>query len=176
MPATRIQAFLMSLLTRQLSLAQEAFLVRYPSSWLVWEPGEWSVPGSGVDVSIAETKMPTGARADQRPLGGDALCFSLKVPEGASVNLGRGADNEIVVSDLTVSRLHARLEFKGGAWLMTPLSETKKTSVGGKVAGTGKPVSLHSGQVLELGGVKVTFYDPTAFKNRVAEAGLKPKT
>ena len=100
---TRVQAFLMSLLSRQLTLAQEAFLTRYPACWLVWEPGEWSVPVHGVDVSVAETKLPNAAARELRPLGGDALCFSLKAPEGTQLKLGRSADNEIVVSDMTVS-------------------------------------------------------------------------
>lgn len=175
MAVTRIQAFLMSLLARQLTLAQDTFLTRYPSSWLVWEPGEWSVPVSGVDVSVAETRLPNGAVTDLRPLGGDALCFALKVAEASTVRVGRAADNEIVVSDMTVSRLHARLEFNAGAWTLTPLSETKKTTVAGRAAGTGKALALQSGQVVELGGVKVTFYDATSFKERVSSSGMKPK-
>lgn len=172
MSITRIQAFLMSLLSRQLALAQEAFLTRYPACWLVWEPGEWSVPVSGVDVSVAETKVPNAAAIDQRPLGGDALCFSLKAPEGTQLKLGRSADNEIVVSDMTVSRLHARLDLQNGRWLLIPLSDSKKTALNGKVLGRGKPVALQSGEELELGGVKVTFYDASAFKARVASSVL----
>lgn len=174
MAVTRIQAFLISLLTRQLALAQDAFLTRYPNHWLVWEPGEWSVPVSGVDVSIAETRLPSGG-AELRPLGGDALCFALKVAEGAPLKVGRAADNELVVSDMTASRLHASLELKAGAWSLTPLSETKKTTVDGKAVGTGKPIALRTGMVIELGDVKVTFYDAAAFKNRVATAGAKIK-
>jgi hypothetical protein len=174
-PITRIQAFLMSLLSRQLALAQDSFLTRYPSAWLVWEPGEWSVPVSGVDVSVAETKLPSSAPQEQRPLGGDALCFSLKAPEGAALKIGRAADNEIVVSDMTVSRLHARLDLQNGRWLLIPMSETRKTALGGKSVSRGKPVALSSGEELELGGVKVTFYDAPAFKTRVASSVLKPR-
>lgn len=165
----------MSLLTRQLALAQDAFVTRYPHCWLVWEPGEWSVPVSGVDVSVAETRLPSTALQEQRPLGGDALCFALKVPDGMTLKLGRAADNEIALSDMTVSRLHARLEFKAGAWSLVPLSETKKTTLAGKTAAIGKSVTLQSGQVVELGGVKVTIYDATAFKNRVATSNLKAR-
>ena len=176
MAVTRIQAFLISLLTRQLALAQDSFLTRYPNQWLVWEPGEWSVPVSGVDVSIAETRLPSGG-AEQRPLGGDALCFALKVAQGTVVKIGRAADNQIVVSDMTVSRLHASLELKTGGWSLTPLSETKKTMLDGKAVGTGKPIELRTGMVIELGGVKVTFYDAAAFKHRVATTSTgKPKS
>lgn len=176
MPLTRVQAFLMSLLSRQLALAKDSFLTRYPNAWLVWEPGEWSVPGSGVDVSVAETRLPSGAVREQRPLGGDALCFALKVPEGATVKVGRAAENGIVVSDMTVSRLHARLEFKGGTWSLVPMSDTKKTTLGGQELSREVPVPLKSGQVVELGGVKVTFYDAPAFKGRVATSAVKSRS
>lgn len=177
MPITRVQAFLMSLLTRQLALAQGAFLTRYNNCWLVWEPGEDSVPVSGVDVSVAVTKLPTaGAGHEQRPLGGDALCFALKVfDDGTTLKVGRAADNEVVVSDLTISRLHAQLELKGADWSLVALSETKKTLIDGRELARGTAVTLQSGQVLELGGVTVTFYDAQAFKGRLA-ASTRPKS
>lgn len=174
MPVARIQALMISMLARQLTLAQENFLTRYPSCWLLWEPGEWSVPGSGVDVNVAETQASRGG-LEQRPLNGDALCFSLKVPPGTALNVGRAADNEIILSDMTVSRLHARLELEAGRWLLTPLSTTKKTVIAGKVASVGKPVALQSGEQVQLGSVNVTFYDPASFKARVASSTLMPK-
>lgn len=175
MPTSRVQAFLMSLLTRQLALAQEAFLTRYPNAWLVWEPGEWAVPLSGVDVSVAVTKLPGGTGVEQRPLGGDALCFALKVPNGTILKVGRAADNEVVVSDLSISRLHVQLELKEGKWSLVPLSETKKTLVHGAEIARGTSIELQSGQVLELGGVRVTFCDAAGLKGRLAAAGAKKK-
>lgn len=167
MNVARVQAFLMSLLMRQHALANDKFLTRYPHSWLVWEPGPDALPGSGVDVSVAETRAgSTGG--PQRPIGVDVLCFALKLPEGSAIKVGRAADNELVVSDPMVSRLHARLDLAGAEWSLVPLSETKKTTVDGLEIARGTPVKLKSGQVLELGGVKVSFYDAATFKARVA--------
>ena len=160
----------MSLLMRQYLMTKDKFVTRYPHSWLVWEPAAEALRG-GVDVSVAETR--TGGTAEaQRPIGVDVLCFALKVPEGgSSIKVGRAADNQLVVSDPLVSRLHARLDFMGGSWSLVPLSETKKTTVQGNEVARGTPVQLQSGHVVELGGVKVTFYDADAFKARVATAG-----
>jgi hypothetical protein len=163
----RIPAFLLSLLTRQLALAKDSFLKRYPNSWLIWEPGEHSVPVSGVDVSVAATQMPGGGAA-QRPLAGDALCFALKVPEGTVLRVGRAAESEVLVSDLTVSRVHAQLTLQGGRWVLESLSETKATSVGGAPVSRGQLLALSSGQEFELGGVKLTFLDAQAFRDRLA--------
>jgi hypothetical protein len=174
MAGLRIPAFLMSLLARQHALMGDAFVTRYAHPWLVWEPGEWSVPKSGVDVSVAETRLPEGYEVNPRPLGGDALCFALKAPDGAVVRVGRAADNEIVISDMTVSRLHARFEKKGEGWALVPLSETKATRVGGKSASSGVPQPVSSGTSLELGGVKMAFYDAAAFRARVASVPLRP--
>ena len=157
----------MSLLSRQLVLAQAAFITRYPNAWLVWEPGEWAVPLSAVDVNVAETKLPS-AGAEQRPLGGDALCFALKVPNGTILKVGRAADNELVVPDLSISRLHAQLELRADRWSILALSQTKKTLVEGAEIPRGTSAELNSGQLLELGGVKVTFCDAALLKARVA--------
>ena len=159
----------MSLLMRQYLMTKDKFLTRYPHSWLVWEPAADALR-AGVDVSVAETRT-GGAAEAQRPIGVDVLCFALKLDDGSSIKVGRAADNELVVSDLLVSRLHARLDFKAGCWSLVPLSETKKTTVDGKEIARGTPVQLQSGHVVELGGVKVTFYEAMAFKERVAVAG-----
>lgn len=164
----------MSLLMRQHALTNDKFLTRYPHSWLVWEPGPDALPGSGVDVSVAVTRAGS-TDGPQRPIGVDVLCFALRIPEGGALKVGRAADNELVVSDPMVSRLHARLELVGSDWSLVPLSETKKTTVEGREIARGTSVRLQSGQVLELGGVKVTFYGAAAFKDRVASAGARKR-
>ena len=160
----------MSLLMRQLALAENKFLTRYPHCWLVWEPGPSAVPAGGVDVSTIRTRV-GGAAGTDRPLGDDALCFALKAADGSALKLGRAADNEVVIPDVTVSRLHARLALAGGQWRLTNLSETRRSAVDGKDVARETSQELRSGQVLELGEVKVTFYDAAAFKHRVASAG-----
>lgn len=163
-----------SLLARQLLLARDAFVARYPHPWLIWEPGPTSVPRSGVDVAVADTKLPTGNEAPSpTPRHGDAVCFALKAPVGALIRIGRATDNELVISDLTVSRLHARLEHTEAGWSLVPLSETKVTKVQGAEASLGLPVPLTPGCIIELGGVRLIFDGAQGFKDRLA-AGVHP--
>lgn len=45
--------------------------------------------------------------------------------------LGRAVDCEVVLDDLTVSRRHARLLFRDGAWVLHDLGSTNGTTVNG---------------------------------------------
>lgn len=45
--------------------------------------------------------------------------------------LGRAVDCEVVLDDLTVSRRHARLLFRDGAWVLNDLGSTNGTTVNG---------------------------------------------
>jgi hypothetical protein len=166
----RLPAFSQTLLTRQLALVKDGFVARYPHAWLVWEPGAWSVPRAGVDVAVADTKLPSGGEpaAPAPPVAGDAVCFALKAPPGASARIGRATDNELVVSDLTVSRLHARLEHAGQTWALVALSETKVTRVRGAELSIGGRVTLAPGDVVELGAVRLVFHDAASFRDRLA--------
>src|SRR5512133_3228700 len=147
-----------SLLTRQLAFGAEAFGRRYPNSWLMWEAG--GTPGrlSDVSLSVVETAV-AGTRKNTQPSIGDALCFVLKPPEGQPLRVGRALDNELVIAEPTVSRVHARLELKGTTWYLLPVSEKRRTLVAGKIAFPGESVQLSSGTPIELGGVKLAFYD-----------------
>lgn len=163
-------AYLMSVLTRQLALGPDAFLMRYSHSWLVWEPGGWAVPESDAEQSVAETRVEE--RHAPRQGNGDALCFGLKVPDGTAIRLGRAVDNEIVIADPTVSRFHARLELKDKIWSVTPVNDP--ALVGEDVVGPGATQQLASGQAIELGGVRLAFYDSKSFKARVSTVPLRP--
>lgn len=160
----------MSLLSRQLALGADAFLTRYPHSWLVWEPGGWVAPTADPQMSVAETRL--AETHVSRPHSGDALCFGLKAPEGQALRLGRAVENEIVISDLSVSRFHARLELKDDQWHVVAVSDP--AVVGEDVVGPGTSQHLISGQAIELGGVRLAYYDSKAFRERVSTVPLRP--
>jgi hypothetical protein len=50
---------------------------------------------------------------------------------GADVMLGRGPDCDCVLSHPTVSRRHARIRRRGGAWLLADLGSTNGTRLNG---------------------------------------------
>lgn len=162
-----------SLLTRQLAFGADAFARRYPNSWLLWEASGAHARLGDVTLSVVETAVAGTRKTPTQPTAGESLCFVLKPPNGEPLRVGRALDNEVVIAEPTVSRLHARLELKGGKWLLLPLSEKRRTLVGGKVAFPGESVQLTSGVALELGGVKLAFYDAKEFKALVAGMRLR---
>jgi FHA domain len=55
--------------------------------------------------------------------------------EQSELVLGRSSRCDVVVSDLTVSRRHARLFFRDGKWLLQDLASTNGTLVNGRRVG-----------------------------------------
>ena len=171
-------AFMLSLLNRQRQLLGAKFSERYPSDWLVWEPGVWR-PARSESTSNAEaTQLPTPTPFN-RPHGDDALCFELKrVP--SDLTMGRGTENHIVVNDLTVSRAQLHLVFADGKWRVRT---TSQVTVDGKLVGieAGRPASgaidgslLKGGSALVIGDVRMTFYEPDGFLQRLQAPAGRP--
>lgn len=163
-----VAAYMLSLLNRQRQLLGARFFERYPSNWLVWEPGPWHPARSVLTSNTEATQLPTPLPV-ARPVGDDALCFELK--RGVSELLvGRGSENHIVVNDLTVSREQFRLEFAADQkWRVhTPNPAT----VDGQPVG---PLGalLRNASVIAVGDVLMTFYEPDGFPHRLESDGKK---
>jgi FHA domain len=62
--------------------------------------------------------------------------------------IGRHPSCDVVMTDSTVSRRHARLTFRDGAWIVRDLDSTNGTRVNGKYVGRCR---LHPGDHLALG-------------------------
>src|SRR3990167_1666174 len=108
MPAT--PAFHFSMLTRQFAFGSDAFSRRYPHCWLVWEAGGTPGRPSDVSLSVLETAVAGTRKQIPRPGNDDSLCFALKARGSESLRVGRAVENELVIPEPTVSRLHAELE------------------------------------------------------------------
>jgi pSer/pThr/pTyr-binding forkhead associated (FHA) protein len=160
-----VAAYMLSLLARQRALLGDRFLERYPSNWLVWEPGVWRPARSASTSNTEQTQLPT-AMPNTRPSGDDALCFELK-RVASDLTVGRGTENAIVVNDLTVSRTHLHLEFAADKWT---LKTTSQVTVDGKPIGLSGAL-LMNGAVIGIGDVRMTFYEPKGFNLR-----LQPQT
>jgi hypothetical protein len=162
-----VRSVLLSVLVRQhLSLRNE-FAKRYPHAWLVWEAGAWSVSGDG-EQNVAHTLPPAEDLQDCLPTG-DVLCFELAtaVP-GQTLTLGRASQNDIVINDSTVSREHLVLtRGPSGEWIADLTSSTPQVSISGRHLVHGKLTSLRQGDVLKVGEVLMTFYDPQSFEQRI---------
>jgi len=74
------------------------------------------------------------------------------------IRIGRGAENEMVVDDAAISRLHARVEEEAGTWRVVDLGSTNGTSVDLVTLRPWQPHPLSHGAVIDLAGaVDVTF-------------------
>ena len=155
---------MLSLLGRQRQLLGPRFSSRYPSNWLVWEPGPWRPARSEATSNVESTQLPTPAA---RPVSEDALCFELKRVE-ASLTMGRSTENQIVVNDLTVSREQLFLEFAAGQWRLRTLGPV---TVDSRVVGPEGALLTNEARVT-IGDVRMTFYEPEGFLRRLeAESG-----
>jgi FHA domain/DUF1707 SHOCT-like domain len=88
---------------------------------------------SGMAHADADPRTPLrrGARRGVPPEPADPL--PLEFPRGAQTffSIGRDAGCDLAIADMTVSRMHARLERMGEGWLLTDLESTNGTRVNG---------------------------------------------
>jgi len=89
--------------------------------------------------------------------GGPAKTFSLGDTE--QMTLGREANNNIVIDDTAVSRLHAMVRrITTGHYMLTDLGSANGTFLNGRKVAT--PVLLTHGDQIKLGTVELQFHNP----------------
>ncbi len=74
-------------------------------------------------------------------------------PRGAT--LGRSRESEIVIDDANVSRKHAELRPRGGAWVISDLGSTNGTRLNGRPVHS--PEVVRPGDEIEVGSSVITF-------------------
>jgi pSer/pThr/pTyr-binding forkhead associated (FHA) protein len=78
--------------------------------------------------------------------------------------IGRDARNDLAVDDMTVSRVHARLERTPAGWVLKDLSSTNGTRVNGwRVRGQ---VTVRAGDVVRFGDIEYTLTEDTGRDDR----------
>lgn len=162
-------AYMLSLLSRQRQLLGAKFFERYPSDWLVWEPGPWR-PARSILTSNTEATHSPSVKEPARPTGEDALCFELKQVVGAALVVGRATETDIVINDLTVSREQFVLRFADHRWQV--VAGAHPVSVDGQPASPqGAP--LGNASVITAGDVRLTFYVSDHFPERLETESKK---
>jgi pSer/pThr/pTyr-binding forkhead associated (FHA) protein len=81
----------------------------------------------------------------------------LQFPRGSAgqFSIGRDADCDLAIADMTVSRLHAQLERTPDGWLLSDLESTNGTRVNGwRVRGK---IPVRAGDVVSFGSLDVVF-------------------
>lgn len=128
--------------------------------WLVWEAGPWRPPSARRDTLVAGPQTRLLA-------SGESLAIQLAAKNGGpEVRLGRDADNDLVIDDATLSRLHLYLRRDAkGEWSAQDAGSRNGTKVDGAPALGALP--LRQGSVLEAGAVRLTFYDAAGLYARL---------
>jgi len=93
--------------------------------------------------------------------------------------IGRAAENDIIVTDDSISAQHALLEFEGGTWRITDLGSTNGTFVEGVRLTADVPTPLHYGASVRLGGLPLHFRpvetaDPAAARAEYVPPAAQP--
>ena len=97
--------------------------------------------------------MPVAATLKWKWDGGEAILSN----ERERYSLGRAGDNDIVLSNSSVSSHHARLELRAGRWTLTDLGSTNGTFVGEARLQAHLPTPLVFGQSVKMGALTCRF-------------------
>ncbi len=106
--------------------------------------------GDGYAAPVSSGPVP-GVNRQARLIAADGRQFAVAV--GSTV-IGRGEGSQVRLTDVGISRQHARLEFDGGRVVLTDLGSTNGTTVNGSRVNA---ATLQHGDVVQLGTTTLTF-------------------
>ncbi len=90
----------------------------------------------------------------------------IKLPDGqardfaveqATLGIGRAADNEISLDEISISRRHARFAFEGGRMSVEDLGSANGTYIGSQRIAPNTPTLVPDNEVVRAGDVEVRF-------------------
>jgi hypothetical protein len=108
------------------------------------------ISGTAARWQAAARRAATAWQAAARPAAGwPALPF----PAGRELwfTIGRAGECDLVLTDISVSRLHARLERDGAGWQLQDLGSTNGTRLNGWLVSS--PVPVRAGDQVSFGAV-----------------------
>jgi hypothetical protein len=93
------------------------------------------------------------------------------------LTVGRARDNDVIVTDRSVSRHHARMKrLDGGGYLVLDAGSSNGTSVNGRnvlAQGAGPPTPLSPGDTLRLGSLEFTFAHAAGLRELAARGSSR---
>ncbi len=159
---TGLKSYLLSWLRKTHAAASlEDFQRERAGDWIVWEAGPWRPPAARRDTLVAgpNTRLLEA---------GESLAIELAPRRpGPEVKLGRESDNDLVIDDATLSRVHLVLRREAdGRWTVRDAGSRNGTRVDG-VPIRGEPVAISPGSLIEAGAVRLTLHDPASLWARI---------
>jgi pSer/pThr/pTyr-binding forkhead associated (FHA) protein len=140
---------------KYLALELKVFRSQFENHCLVWEPGAWRPPrktGATVVSTVSQSSATSNKNAD-------ALVLLLP-PQKPQLTLGREPSCDLLIDDATVSASHLVFSLKEGAWWVRGLGSTNGTWLNQQPLQLPNEVVLKSDDVVRVGEVNLTFYDP----------------
>ncbi len=116
-------------------------------------PGAVSANSSDTQPSRPEPTIPTSVPANAYLRDASGRQFLLR--SGVPTRIGRALDNDIVIGEASVSRHHARIEYRNGSFIVQDLGSQNGTWLAGQRV-TEAP--LGGGEALRLGDALFTFH------------------
>lgn len=117
------------------------------------------------------------ARASTGPIVKGIEVYPLAKKEGAPfadmITVGRTANNDVVLNDITVSRFHAFFRERDNKWFVCDAGSKNGTTHESSRLEPRKEKPLRSGDHVKLGDVEVTFYTATDLYNILAGTGSR---
>lgn len=123
-----------------------------------------STNGSGVSdeptvddqrASAALALLPPPSVARLVVTGGNDSGRSLEVRPGKTYTVGRGIDNDMVLTDITASRKHFDVRNENGSWILADRGSGNGTLVNSRIEDA--PFMLASGDTIEVGNTAFRF-------------------
>jgi pSer/pThr/pTyr-binding forkhead associated (FHA) protein len=145
----RISNYEMSFHSRAGANAQMLGTVRAPHP----APPPSTVPGAARLPGVTPTPATATAGSEVYLAGANGDRFAVRA--GLATSIGRALDNDIVVSDASVSRHHATIEASNGSYRLRDLGSQNGTYIGGERI-TEAP--LGSGAAVRIGDAVFTFH------------------
>ncbi|HET9987267.1 MAG TPA: FHA domain-containing protein, partial [Kofleriaceae bacterium] len=99
--------------------------------------------------------LPAVAAARLVVTGGNDTGLEQAIDAGKAYTIGRGLDNDIVLTDIAVSRKHFDLRNDGGSWVIVDRGSGNGTVVNGNLEDN--PFMLANGDVIEIGNTTFRF-------------------
>ena len=116
---------------------------------------------SSVDAEV-ETFVGHGEGVPQRRRGRPLEIYPLvkkpSAPFTDMITIGRTPNNDVVLKDATVSRLHAFFRLREGKWYIGDGGSKNGTFLEGAVVPARRERELLAGQIVRIGELQLTFY------------------
>jgi FHA domain len=152
-----------------LQLGRDAFLAAAAPAVLVRfrhdasdDPISVGSTTASLDDALPNPNEDTLPFGKDMPIEVDLEIYPLAKKPGASfpdrITIGRTANNDVVIADPSVSRLHAYIKHTGDAWSVTDAGSKNGSWLRGIALDARKESKLPASAVLRFGEVDVTFY------------------